>query len=667
LHFPTPDIAGTAPFQNVKTHRSAVSAGLSALWRETKGDRRVCVAILDAPIDLSHPCLASANLIQDWSGDSERCSSHGTQVASIIFAAHDTSVLGIAPQCRGISAPIFNCEGPRTVVATRQSHVAAGIRRALAAGAQIINVSAGQLVPTGEADWELSDAVRRCVAAGALIVAAAGNDGCECLHVPAALPSVLSVGAMRDDGQPLEMSNWGTNYRQQGILAPGENIVVAGGAGRVELRTGTSYAAAYVSGVAALLLSRELQRGRVPEPLLISKALLATVSPCDPRAEADCRRFLAGRLDIVRAMSYLDHWSDTMTDDLNANLPSESVSAAGSNCGTNNELGSNPLFLGAEPEVNGPRPYDVANPQVQSHPKVEAVTASACASCRGERQLVYALGRLGYDFGTEACRDAFTVRMRHWLDSERKHEGGPHHEANPLDEAQMVAFLRAMAEREPWHASALLWTLNLGGYPLYVVRPEGPFARDAYNRVRHFFDEQHEGEAERVAVPGDITGQATLLNGLKVPVINPDLRGLCNWNRCKLIQAVLECPIEGDQVSETSELERSLHEFLDRIYFEMQNAGRTARDRALNYAGTNLFHYRVIHSKLRHQTALDTIGAEPSTICRPGSDCWDITLAFFDPRQPLQTIRKIFRYTIDVSDALPVTVSDIRSWAARVA
>jgi cyanobactin maturation PatA/PatG family protease len=310
-----------------------------------------------------------------------------------------------------------------------------------------------------------------------------------------------------------------------------------------------------------------------------------------------------------------------------------------------------------------------STPKCDRQPRSEKTTVqtSACASCRGERQLVYALGRLGYDFGTEACRDAFTVRMRHWLDSERKHEGGPHHEANPLDEAQMVAFLRAMAEREPWHASALLWTLNLGGYPLYVVRPEGPFARDAYNRVRHFFDEQHEGEAERVAVPGDITGQATLLNGLKVPVINPDLRGLCNWNRCKLIQAVLECPIEGDQVSETSELERSLHEFLDRIYFEMQNAGRTARDRALNYAGTNLFHYRVIHSKLRHQTALDTIGAEPSTICRPGSDCWDITLAFFDPRQPLQTIRKIFRYTIDVSDALPVTVSDIRSWAARVA
>ena len=62
---------------------------------------------------------------------------------------------------------------------------------------------------------------------GVLIVAAGGNDGCECLHVPAALPNVIAVGAMDANGRPLEFSNWGELYRQQGVLAPGENILGA--------------------------------------------------------------------------------------------------------------------------------------------------------------------------------------------------------------------------------------------------------------------------------------------------------------------------------------------------------------------------------------------------------------------------------------------------------
>ena len=65
---------------------------------------------------------------------------------------------------------------------------------------------------------------RSCEDNNVLVVAAAGNDGCACLHVPAAVPSVLAVGA---DGKPLETSNWGEAYRSNGILAPyriGESV-----------------------------------------------------------------------------------------------------------------------------------------------------------------------------------------------------------------------------------------------------------------------------------------------------------------------------------------------------------------------------------------------------------------------------------------------------------
>ena len=57
-----------------------------------------------------------------------------------------------------------------------------------------------------------------------LIVAAAGNNGCQCLHLPAALPTVLAVGAMDAQGLPLGSSNWGDAYQNEGILAPGEKV-----------------------------------------------------------------------------------------------------------------------------------------------------------------------------------------------------------------------------------------------------------------------------------------------------------------------------------------------------------------------------------------------------------------------------------------------------------
>lgn len=89
------------------------------------------------------------------------------------------------------------------------------------AGAHIINISGGQLTEIGEAEGWLESAVQLCSDNNVLIVAAAGNDGCNCLHVPASLPAVLAVGATDDLGRPLNFSNWGETYSNQGILAPG--------------------------------------------------------------------------------------------------------------------------------------------------------------------------------------------------------------------------------------------------------------------------------------------------------------------------------------------------------------------------------------------------------------------------------------------------------------
>lgn len=316
-------------------------------------------------------------------------------------------------------------------------------------------------------------------------------------------------------------------------------------------------------------------------------------------------------------------------------------------------------------------PSPRANAGARLTPEDEGVQPSACCSaCAGERVLVYALGQLGYDFGSEAGLDAFKHRMKampHPVQSADA-SAAPRlwHEANPLDDAHLVTFLEAMNDREPWHGASLHWTLNVGSLPTYVIRPEGPYAREAYDRLRQFFAEQFQQTAERIAVPGTITGQATLLNGQHVPVINPDLRGLSNWPTDGLIDAVLSYPGDASATANAEELRPLIREFLDRIYFELRNAGRTPQERALNYAGTNLVSLKQILGMLHSRRTLDTIRVERSTVCRPSSDCWDITVSFFDPEQPMQTVRTIYRYTVDVSEVMPVTIGDIRSWTARV-
>jgi cyanobactin maturation PatA/PatG family protease len=625
------------------------------VWAETKGDPGICIAILDAPVDRANACLEETNIQERWLGHHWQCSSHGTEVASVIFAPHDTPVLGIAPGCSGISIPIYDCD-PERSPSTNQRQLAGAINEALAAGAHVMNVSAGQLVGSGIAEPELAEAVRACASSGVLIVAAVGNDGCDCLHVPAALPCVLAVGAMRWDGRPLPESNWGSTYATQGVFAPGEDIPVAGPHGGSQLRTGTSYATAMVSGIVALLLSRERQRRRPIRPLLIRKALLSAA--CSVGQTGSDRRLLVGPVNITKAIRLLDTWNTTMThEDLNLAAQCDSESNNGSDAGPATLTPSSESIALNEPIAPQVEPshmqVSVASAlKARQQEYSDAVQPSACAACRGERQLVYALGQLSYDFGTEAGMDAFRHRMQ----------------ANPLDPAQLHGFLQNMRKnKEPWHAPALLWTLEVGEVPMYVISPDGPYDRETYERLEEYLSEQTNGVAEMVGVPGVITGQTTLQSGRQVPVINPEMRGLCNWSNAKLLAAAQRAApgVGALSAKDKARLEHLAEEFLNRIFFEFRNAGRSPQERALNYAGTSLVGLLYQPGQLQEYSALDSIRVDRSMVKRPGSDCWDVTIAFFDPNAAPQSPRSMLRYTVDVGHVLPVIIGKSRSWTAR--
>jgi subtilisin family serine protease len=137
---------------------TSVSAlpGLQSLWAETLGDPRICVAVLDGQVDQSHPCFAGANLTQiqtlvsGVSNQQGSASNHGTHVASIIFGQPDGPVTGIAPSCRGLILPLFQNGAGNSIAPCSQLDLARAITQAVEQGANVINISGGQLTSSGE-------------------------------------------------------------------------------------------------------------------------------------------------------------------------------------------------------------------------------------------------------------------------------------------------------------------------------------------------------------------------------------------------------------------------------------------------------------------------------------------------------------------------------------
>lgn len=643
---------------SVSFHAEAADCRLNIL-----GHPEICVAVLDGPVDLAHPCFHGANLtvlptlVPEASSRDGAMSGHGTHVASVIFGQPGTEVPGLAPQCRGLIVPVFADDR----CSASQLDLARAIEQAANAGAHVINLSGGQLTEDGEAEGWLENAVRLCQERNILLVAAAGNDGCPCLHVPAALPHVLAVGAMDARGHPLDFSNWGERYQHQGLLAPGENILGAKPGGGTERLNGTSFAAPIAAGVAALLLSEQVRRGEPPDPQRVRDLLLRSALPCDEDVPAASRRCLAGTINPAGALTLLtDH---TMSDSISAALTPSAVEASGCGCG-GGLAAPEPSSGAVAPSQPTAALMTTPSPVSPSIPMTSGVTPSQAPSELASSQLVYALGTLGYDFGTEARRDTFKQLMPPF-----DLGGGTLVPANPYDARQMADYLASDISE----ARSLIWTLNIELTPVYAIEPKGPFAREAYLALQELLAGQIQPGSskdyiERVSIPGLQSGRTVkLFSGQVVPVIEPQsTRGLYGWKINNLVEAAFAQVQAAEGEANEEAMRRTLDSFLNRIYYDLRNLGTTSQDRALNFAVTNAFQAAVTFSEaVAEGMELDSITVEKSPFCRLDSDCWDVKLKFFDPENSRRA-KKIFRFTIDVSDLIPVTLGDVKSWSSPI-
>jgi hypothetical protein len=201
----------------------------------------VTIAIIDTGIDAQHPDLQGrVALARDFVGRPASGERHGTEVAGVIAAAANNGIgiVGVAPAAKLLA--IRSCWSGSVHEAARCNSftIAQGLSAAMAAGADVINLSLG-----GPRDALLEQLTQQAQARGIVVVGALPRSGRR-EGFPSALPGVLVV-ASSEDGAPAS-----------GVLAaPGRSILTLAPGGGYDYASGSSLATAHVSGAVALLRS----------------------------------------------------------------------------------------------------------------------------------------------------------------------------------------------------------------------------------------------------------------------------------------------------------------------------------------------------------------------------------------------------------------------------
>jgi subtilisin family serine protease len=246
----------------------------------------VLIAVIDSGVDASHPELAG--LIAD-SFDAivvgAKVDPHGTAIAGAIVA--HAKLMGIAPAARILAVRAFAPDRPKGDGTSFA--ILKGLDWAVARGARIINMSFA-----GARDPAMLRALAAAHARGIVLIAAAGNAGPKSPPLfPAADPNVIAVTATDADDNLFKGANWGAHIA---IAAPGVNLLLPLPGSAYQMTTGTSFAAAEVSGAVALLLERKPDL----DPEAVRRILMSTARDLGPKGFDP--QFGAGLINLYQAV-----------------------------------------------------------------------------------------------------------------------------------------------------------------------------------------------------------------------------------------------------------------------------------------------------------------------------------------------------------------------------
>lgn len=300
--------------QDPDTRRALPGADIRATeaWDRTTGSASVIVAVLDTGVDYNHPDLEE-NILRDESGriigdnfvsagdrDPMDLSGHGTHVAGIIGARGNNGI-GVVGVCHRVSIMPVKCLGING--AGTLSQVVAAVDFAREHHARVMNASWGTRALSGPR--LLLEAIQRARDAGILFVTSAGNSGSNNdrtgvfpANFNAESNNVITVAATDPAGDRSIFSNYGAT--RVDLAAPGTDILSTARAGGYVKLSGTSMAAPYAAGAAALLLAFR-------PSLSLAELKNALLSTTDPSASPSLAGHTAhGRLNVANALNFLD-------------------------------------------------------------------------------------------------------------------------------------------------------------------------------------------------------------------------------------------------------------------------------------------------------------------------------------------------------------------------
>lgn len=253
-------------------------------WEFAGRGEGVTIAVIDTGVDTSeNPVLADATIenlnfvpadIEDDGNNGLDDCMHGTGVVALIvggptkesITADGYEFSGIAPDAKVIAMRTLQKSEPDPDAREPIEPTIDAINAAIDRKVDIISISQQADVPQG--DERYAQAIRRAQSEGIVVVAAAGNNGhSQAAPYPGQFPGVISVGMVDRNGLPPEQSQWYDGFNVT-IGAPGVEVLTAAPSGNRgqawRTASGTSFAAPFVTGVVALILSENPELRRKP-------------------------------------------------------------------------------------------------------------------------------------------------------------------------------------------------------------------------------------------------------------------------------------------------------------------------------------------------------------------------------------------------------------------
>lgn len=215
--------------------------------------KNVRVAVIDTGV--STAAISSNSLSEGKNyilpGEStEDLVGHGTAIASIIVGSESAKIPGVCPDAEIVPLVFYSMDASGKKVAGNLDMIAGMIVEAIDVfDCDIINISSYGMLEFKE----LEQAVAYAEEKGVLIVSAAGNEGTTSAYYPGSYDSVLTVGTYAEDGT--DAAYFSNRHQFVDVLAPGIDLPVADLTGAAATQTGTSFSTAYISGLAAKLLT----------------------------------------------------------------------------------------------------------------------------------------------------------------------------------------------------------------------------------------------------------------------------------------------------------------------------------------------------------------------------------------------------------------------------